>query len=259
MNYPTITKIIEIKKENQDVKTITFRYPGEIDPGQFFMIWIPEIDEIPMSASYISKNIKGFTFKKIGEATNALFKLKKDDKIGIRGPYGNGFKLKGKKLLFVAGGTGIAMIAPTVEIAIRNNIICTVIIGAKSKNEIFFEKRLRDTGAKVLISTDDGSKGYQGLASDLAKETLSEEKFDQVLTCGPELMMKKLFETCKNIPFQASLERYMKCGFGICGQCCVGEGLRVCKEGPVFDGKILKKIHDFGVYKRDAAGRKIKI
>jgi len=131
MNYPAITKIIEIKKENQDVKTITFRYPGEIDPGQFFMIWIPEIDEIPMSASYISKNIKGFTFKKIGEATNALFKLKKDDKIGIRGPYGNGFKLKGKKLLFVAGGTGIAMIAPTVEIAIRNNIICTVIIGAK--------------------------------------------------------------------------------------------------------------------------------
>ena len=169
MNYPTITKIIDSKKENQDVKTITARFPGEMDPGQFFMIWIPEVDEIPMSVSYISKNIKGFTFKRIGDATNALFKLKKDDKIGIRGPYGNGFKLKGKKLLFVAGGTGAAMIAPTVETAIKNNSTSTVVLGAKSKNEIFFEKRLKDAGAEVLISTDDGSKGYQGLASDLAK------------------------------------------------------------------------------------------
>ena len=110
-----------------------------------------------------------------------------------------------------------------------------------------------------MISTDDGSKGYKGLASDLAKEEIAKEKFDQVLTCGPEIMMKKLYDICKNIPFQASLERYMKCGFGICGQCCIGEGLRVCKEGPVFDGKTLKKIQDFGIYTRDASGRKIKL
>ena len=71
-------------------------------------------------------------------------------------------------------------------------------------------------------------------------------------------MMNALFKMCKDIPFQASLERYMKCGFGICGQCCVGKGLRVCKEGPVFDGKMLKNIKDFGVFKRDAAGKKVK-
>ena len=70
--------------------------------------------------------------------------------------------------------------------------------------------------------------------------------------------MKKLFEISGNIPFQAALERYMKCGFGICGQCTIGKGLRVCEEGPVFDGKTLKNIDDFGVYKRDAAGRKVK-
>ncbi len=70
--------------------------------------------------------------------------------------------------------------------------------------------------------------------------------------------MTKLFEICKNIPFQASLERYMKCGIGLCGQCCVGSGLRVCTEGPIFDKKTLQKMEDFGVYKRDAAGIKIK-
>ena len=67
--------------------------------------------------------------------------------------------------------------------------------------------------------------------------------------------MKRLLDMCKDIPFQASLERYIKCSVGICGQCCIGKGLRLCKDGPVFDGKTLKNTEDFGVYKRDSAGR----
>jgi len=132
-----------------------------------------------------------------------------------------------------------------------------VIIGVKTKNEIFFEDRLRRFGATVLVSTDDGSKGRKGFASELAKDVLKKEKIDAVFTCGPEPMMKTLLSYCKTIPFQASLERYMKCSIRICGQCCVGKGLRVCLDGPIFDGKTLKKIEGFGVYKRDAAGRKI--
>ena len=92
MNYPKIVEITEITKENQNVKTIKFKLLEKTTPGQFFMIWIPGVDEIPMSVSYIDKNVKGFTFRKVGEATDALFKLKKGDKIGIKGPYGNGFK-----------------------------------------------------------------------------------------------------------------------------------------------------------------------
>jgi dihydroorotate dehydrogenase electron transfer subunit len=258
MNYPTVVKILEIKKEALDIKTIKFEYSEDINPGQFFMVWIPNVDEIPMSASYIDDKIKGVTFKRIGDATSALFKLKVGDKIGIRGPYGNGFEIKGKNILYVAGGTGIAMIAPSVEEAMKEEIKTTVLIGAKNKDELFFENRIKKYGAKLLISTDDGSKGYKGFVSDLAEEIKSNNKFDQILTCGPELMMKKLFDKSQNISFQASLERYLKCGFGICGQCCVGKGLRVCKEGPVFDGKTLKKIEDFGVFKRDASGNKVK-
>jgi len=258
MNYPKTVEIINTEKENKDIKTITFNYPIETIPGQFFMIWIPGIDEIPMSASHIEKNVKGITFRKVGDATNALFKLKKGDKIGIRGPFGNGFKIQGKNILFVGGGTGIATLAPSVKLAISKKISITVILGVKNKNELFFQDKLKKYGAKIYVTTDDGSKGVKGFATGLAKELINKEKFDSVITCGPEIMMKNLYDMCKKISFQASLERYMKCGIGLCGQCCIGEGLRVCKEGPIFDGKMLKNIKDFGVYKRDASGKKIK-
>lgn len=258
MSYPKTVEITEIIKENQDVKTIKFNFSQKTIPGQFFMIWIPGVDEIPMSVSYIEKNTKGITFRKVGEATNALFKLKKGDKIGVRGPFGNGFKIKGKKILFIGGGTGNAMLAPAIKQATDRRISSTAILGFKNKNEIFFENNPKNYVARTYVSTDDGSKGYKGLATDLAKELLNKEKFDSVITCGPELMMKKLLDICKNIPFQASLERYMKCSIGICGQCCIGDGLRVCKDGPIFDGKTLKNIKEFGIYKKDAAGRKIK-
>jgi len=257
MNIPTITTILTSTTEATNVKTITFRYPGPVLPGQFFMIWIPGVDEIPMSVSEITNDVKGITFRKIGDATHALYHLKPGSKIGVRGPYGNGFSLAGKHLLFVGGGTGIAMLAPAVEQARKRNLQSTVIIGVKTKNELFFEDRLRRFGATVLVSTDDGSKGHKGFASVLAKDVLKKEKIDAVFTCGPEPMMKTLLSCCRTIPFQASLERYMKCSIGICGQCCVGKGLRVCLDGPIFDGSTLKKVEDFGVYKRDAAGRKI--
>jgi dihydroorotate dehydrogenase electron transfer subunit len=257
MNIPTITTILASTTEATDIKTITFRYPKAVIPGQFFMIWIPGVDEIPMSVSEITKDVKGITFRKIGDATHALYHLKPGSKIGVRGPYGNGFKLTGKHLLFIGGGTGIAMLAPAVEQARKRKLKSTVIIGVKTKNELFFEDRLRSCGATVLVSTDDGSKGYKGFASDLSKNILKKEKIDAVFTCGPEPMMKTILSCCKTIPFQASLERYIKCSIGICGQCCIGKGLRVCLDGPIFDGKTLKKVEDFGVYKRDATGRKI--
>jgi dihydroorotate dehydrogenase electron transfer subunit len=257
MNIPTITTILTTTKEATDIKTITFRYPRTVTPGQFFMIWIPGVDEIPMSVSKITKDVKSITFRKIGEATQALYNLKPGEKIGIRGPYGNGFTLTGKHLLFVGGGTGIAMLVPAIEQARNRKLKSTAIIGVKTKKELFFEECLRRCGATVLVTTDDGSKGYKGFASNLAKDILKKEKIDAVFTCGPEPMMKTLHSYCKAIPFQASLERYIKCSIGICGQCCIGKGLRVCLEGPIFDGKTLQKVEDFGVYKRDAAGRKI--
>ena len=260
MMYPKIVRIHKVIAENKDIKTIVFPYVEDAKPGQFFMILIPGIDEIPMSVSYISKEYQGFTFRRVGDATAELFSKKAGDIIGIRGPLGNGFDLRGEHLLFIGGGTGISAIAPAVEKAVSQGKQATVILGAKTRDELFFVDRLKNV-ADVNISTDDGSIGYHGFASDLAEEMIRDRLFDLVITCGPELMMKKVVDVCnnRNIEVQASLERYIKCGMGICGQCTICNGLRVCKDGPVFDGKTLSKCKDFGYFKRDASGRKINI
>jgi len=257
MNRPQITPIEKIHEDAPTIKTMYFHHTSPVKPGQFYMIWIPGTDEIPMSVSKITPKTKAITFRTVGEATEVLASLQQGDKIGIRGPYGNGFTITGSHLLVVGGGTGIATLAPVVDAATQHNKTVTVVLGAKTQSELFFEQRMKTTGATVHIATDDGSKGTKGLATDIATALLSSQSFDQMLTCGPELMMKTLISHSKHIPFQASLERYMKCAVGMCGQCCIGEGLRVCIEGPVFDAQILKTIPEFGVYRRDASGTKV--
>ena len=140
MNNIATTRIVDSIAETEDIKTIKFEYLEPAIPGQFFMIWIPGVDEIPMSVSYIGRNLKGITFKRVGNATKELFKLKSGDKIGVRGPYGNGFKIYGKNILFVGGGTGIATLAPTVETAVSKNISSTVLIGARQKRRFYLKK-----------------------------------------------------------------------------------------------------------------------
>lgn len=260
-NKIILSNIVDSTIETKNIKTILFKHPEEINPGQFYMIWIPGIDEIPMSVSIIKNDIKGITFRVVGNATEALYQKTPHDKIGIRGPYGNGFSLKGNNLLFVAGGTGIAMIAPAVEKALKQQKKVTVILGAKNKNELFFVNRLKKTDAVVHVTTDDGSSGLKGFATSKATDIIKTENFDAVYTCGPELMMKVLYHICgkENIIFEASLERYMKCGVGLCGQCVVGKGIRVCVEGPIFSKSQLHQIPDFGMFKRDASGKKINV
>lgn len=257
MDTPTICKILDCIEETENVKSFIFPYAEKTIPGQFFMIWIQGVDEIPMSVSYISETKKGITFRRIGDATDALFSLQQGDTIGIRGPYGNGFEYSGDHLLFVGGGTGIAMIAPAIELARKQKKKITCVLGAKNKDEMFFAERIRKTRARVIISTDDGSLGEKGFASDVAFEIINSQYVDSIYTCGPELMMRSLYDKSDNIPFQASLERYMKCGVGLCGQCCVGDGIRVCVEGPVFKREKLRMLKEFGVSKRDASGTSI--
>lgn len=259
MMYPEIVRIHKTVDETKNIKTILFPFTARVEPGQFFMILIPGMDEIPMSVSYISKEYKGFTFKRVGDATTELFHQNKGDMLGVRGPLGKGFSFTGKKILFVGGGTGVACITPAVEKALSQGLKAAVVIGARTKEELFFVDRLKKTGAEFHPATDDGSYGHHGFASDVAEKLLEKTFFDLIITCGPELMMKKVVDLCneKHIKVQASLERYIKCGVGLCGHCCIGEGLRVCRDGPVFDGKTLVGCKDFSVFKRDATGRKV--
>ncbi len=253
---PINAKIVDIENETRNIKTffLNIDFPNAI-PGQFLMIWIRGVDEIPMSLSYTN----AITVQKVGEATAALFKLKKGDSIGVRGPYGNGFKITGARNLIIGGGVGAAALALLAEKMAEMGIEVTTLLGAKTRSELLFIKRFTKAG-RLLIATDDGTLGYKGYVTELIKETGLD--FDQIYICGPELMMAKLLRELKKNSkasiAQFSLSRYIKCGIGLCGSCCIDpSGLRVCREGPVFQGDSLIN-SELGKYMRDASGKKVK-
>ena len=255
MEIPEVLDVKSVTKENYKTKTFFFNKKIDVNPGQFVMVWIPKVDEKPFAVSFT--NPFGITVRKAGPFSSKMLGMKKGDKLGIRGPYGHGFKLKGKKICLVGGGYGIIPLALLAERAKKKRFKVTSIIGAKTKNDLFFLNRLRKP-SKVLITTDDGSLGKKGFATDALEDILKKEKFSCIYTCGPEVMMKKVFEICEDngIECQASLERYMKCGFGVCGSCCLDDVL-VCKDGPVFDSNQLRRLSEFGVFERDKSGSKV--
>jgi dihydroorotate dehydrogenase electron transfer subunit len=263
-----IVQIEEIITETPTVKTLVFkdRLSYFAKPGQFLMIWIPRIEEIPMSVMINSKEgYAAVTIRKFGVGSTALFDRKKGDLIGLRGPYGNRFILRKKyrKILIIGGGTGLVPLLRLVSFASKEKVRSTIVMGAKTKAEVFFEKItrniIRGNNSSLLVCTDDGSYGIKGTTVTLMSKLVRDESFDCVYTCGPELMMKAVLDISNqnSIPVQASLERYMKCGIGICGSCCLDSSL-VCQDGTVFDGRQLSKMPDFGFSYRDKDGQKIK-
>ncbi|MBD3309958.1 dihydroorotate dehydrogenase electron transfer subunit, partial [Candidatus Woesearchaeota archaeon] len=172
------------------------------------------------------------------------------------------YTIRGKNLTIIGGGCGCAPTAFLADTARRMGKKVDFIIGARTSKALLFTERMKRSGIRTHISTDDGTAGRRGYATDLLRDLLQKQKVDSVYTCGPEVMMKIVVDMClqKRIYCEASLERYMKCGFGVCGQCCLDQiGLRVCKEGPVFTGRQLSKIKEFGSHRRDATGRKVKL
>ena len=254
MDKPEIVKVLENRLEAPEVKTIKLGTTINSRAGQFVMLWIPRVGEKPYTLSKIGKDIE-ITYDVKGKFSKALFNLKKGDSIGIRGPYGNGWELKGKNVCVVAGGIGLAPIMPLIE---ETNTKFTVIYGAKSAEYLIFKKRVEKTKNRIVFTTDDGSFGEHCFACDALEGILSEVSYELVLTCGPELMMKRVVDTClkNNLPCQASLERYMKCGIGLCGSCTIDpSGMRVCKDGPIFTAEQLENT-EFGSYVRQKSGEK---
>jgi dihydroorotate dehydrogenase electron transfer subunit len=264
IGYPTSVRIQKTTKESNRAATLFFDMPRadvNVVPGQFLMVWIPGVDEIPMSMSFWKPPTAGVTVQAIGEATNALFKYTKGQWIGIRGPFGTGFSYNSKKALVVGGGIGMAPLRPLVSELLTHGTEITLLIGAKTKNELIqyeFKER-KEKQLKVELATDDGSKGFKGLATELAQEMIETSDFDTIYTCGPELMMKGLYDLSskRGIMMEASLERFMKCGCGICGSCAMDpDGKLACVEGPVFKSSDLETIIEFGEYRREATGIK---
>ena len=257
------------KKEARGIFSCTFNFDRkrirELRPGRFVMVWLPGIDEFPLSPSNYDPETctVRLTFKVRGIGTQTLSAINVGDAIFIRGPYGNGFKVprelakeNDKPVLIAGGGVGLAPLMPLIKDLLHRNIKLHVICGFRSFDEAFFIDEIADLlENNFTISTDDGSMGIKGTVVDVAKELLRRKTFSYVYACGPEIMLFKLHKMLlnKRVPHQMLVERYIKCALGVCGSCIIN-GFRLCKEGPVFNDVKLKKMKEFGRYKRNASG-----
>ncbi len=255
----TVVRVVERIEETPSTVTLRFPYAPAAEPGQFVMLWIPGDDEIPMSLSYVEGDRKGVTVKAMGATSRHVLTIAPGDWIGLRGPYGNRFDLAPRRLLIVAGGSGAAVLAPGAERVVAGGGSVVVALGATRAPELLFRQRFAEMGARVEVATDDGSAGFAGYVTGVAERLLAEEPFDAVWTCGPEVMMRKVLALAdaRGVPTFGSTERHMKCAIGMCDACAFGP-FHVCTDGPVFSSGQLRSVPDFGVFHRDAAGRRVR-
>jgi dihydroorotate dehydrogenase electron transfer subunit len=242
----TMLRVAEKQMDNPEFATLFFDFSIKFKPGQFIMFWIPGTDEKPYTLSSVSKKRFGITIEAKGIFSKKAISLQKGDLVGIRGPFGNGFTLpdSGDNIAIIAGGCGLAPLAPLLDEINHDKVKITCIHGARSKDYLLFKERFK---FDRNFCTDDGSLGLKGFVTDLLEKKMDKGiAFDKIYACGPEIMMYKIFETCEkhNIHCQVSLERYMRCGFGLCGACVCGKEV-VCKDGPVFGSEKLRSMEDF--------------
>jgi dihydroorotate dehydrogenase electron transfer subunit len=249
------TSILDVKLESPTVKTFTIRdrLCSKAKPGQFLMLWIPGIDEIPLSILNTEDGQVSVAVKKVGDATKHLHEMERGELVGVRGPFGNSFTESRGRVLLVGGGTGTAPLLFLAKRLATKADKLSFVIGAKTRNELLFLKDLDSVCAEesVLGTTEDGSFGIQCLATEPLEDLLDKHAFSIIYTCGPEAMMRKVFDLAekRRIPLEASLERLMRCGIGLCGSCVVGR-YRVCRDGPVFNLSQLREVKDeFGISK----------
>jgi len=252
-SYP----LIKIEGNNKQ-KTLYFKIgKKEVFPGQFFMIQ-NKSGQKPISVSYYDYNVIGFTVEDRGGCSNNMINSKPGDYFGLTGPLGTYFITDSIKCpLLIGGGIGTAPIFFLANHLSKLNIQTDVFFGARSREFLEYSLLLKNKkNINLNIYTDDGSEGKKGFVTKDIDDYLQNE-YDSLFLCGPEVMMKAVLDKVKGIinNVQISMERYMKCGVGLCGSCVLDDiGLRVCSEGPVFDHTAIEGSKEFGSYHRDKNG-----
>ena len=248
---PRSVKVVSNKIESADTFSIVLDWKIKHDPGQFVQISIPGIGEAPISvASYSKKHIQ-LTIRKVGNVTNSLSKLKKGDRVFVRGPYGSGYPLeevKGKDVIFIGGGCGVAPLKGGIEYLEKYRKHfgeVFLFVGYRSPGDILFEDKHDDwkKDFHLFVSVDKlPSKtcysGNVGFITELVENQKFTAKNKVVFMCGPPIMMEKTIEILKKKGIKedqiyVSSERLMYCAFGLCCHCMI-EGKLTCLDGPVF-------------------------
>ena len=257
---PQIGVITDIRRETPDVKTFRVERPEggklfEHMPGQCAMLCVPGVGEAMFSitSSPTNKLYQEFSIKMCGVLTEHLHSLEVGDQITIRGPYGNNFPvegedLKGKNLLFIAGGIALAPLRSVINYVMDNREnygTVDILYGSRSADDLVQRKEIEEVwskipGVNIHLTIDREQEGWDGHVG-FVPSYLKELAFDTnrtALLCGPPIMIKFCLQALQEMGFSkeqvyTTLELRMKCGIGKCGRCNIGSKY-VCKDGPVF-------------------------
>jgi dihydroorotate dehydrogenase electron transfer subunit len=242
-NYKKV-KIVDNVNLVGNIYKISLACEDDIVSGQFYMLKPKKaLLGRPISICEKRDGVISFLYAVVGKGTEEFKELKKDEFIEIIGPLGNGFdenKQYGRVAL-VAGGIGIAPMLQLSKTIKDNGISENIDLYAGFRDEIYLIEELKDFVDEVFLATDKGTYGHKGFVT----EIIDYSKYDTVLCCGPEVMMKKVIDGAKanNVDIYASMEKHMACGVGACLVCTckTKEGnKRTCKDGPVFNGHDLE-------------------
>ncbi len=264
---PELAEIISVEQETVDTKTFAVKYLDQkrqrdffFIPGKFMMLSVFGFGEIPLSISsspYKTDSMQ-FTVVNVGNVTNALHSLKKGDKIGLRGPFGNGFpmqRFRKKNILFVSGGCGFAPLRSAIyAVQAKKSMFgrVSILFGCKHPKNLLFGKDMEQwnrEGFQVLSTVDQPDEKWQGNAGVVTglfgKMTVPVEN-TVALLCGPPIMIHFALIELRKLGFKdkqmyASLERMMQCGVGYCSHCNIGNKY-TCIDGPIFNAADLKEL-----------------
>ena len=256
---PIVCQVTDVRRDTPDVKTFRVvnlegKKPFEHLPGQCAMVSIPGVGEsmFSITSSPTNTEFMEFSIKKCGCVTEVIHALEVGSQITVRGPYGRNFPVeedfKGKDLLFIAGGIGLAPLRSVINYVrhYRENYGKVVIVyGARSMDDLVDINEIKtewvnEKDFDVYLTIDreqEGWDGHVGFVPSYVKELGLDKNMTAVL-CGPPIMIKFTLNGLLELGFEKSrvyttLELRMKCGVGKCGRCNVGDKF-VCKDGPVF-------------------------
>jgi dihydroorotate dehydrogenase electron transfer subunit len=238
-SLPTPARIVEVTTESPNVRTLVLDLNTTAEPGQFVMVWLPGVDEKPFSL--VRAEPVTLTVARIGSFTSAVHALGVGDRLWVRGPLGQGFSLPSASvpaaqlpLLLIGGGYGVAPMYFLAERALAAGWRVNMVIGAQTAGDVVLAERFAALDVPLAVTTDDGSRGSKGVATDAAAWLLDRTDYRALYACGPEPMLEAVehLAQSRRLPAQLSYERYMRCGFGVCGS-CAREGWLVCRDGPV--------------------------
>lgn len=262
MGY-TRARVAEVLDLAPSVKMYILELPRPLgsQPGQYVMVWLPGVGEFPVSVAGEKGGVVRLVVARKGRATGYMHeRVAEGGYVFVRGPLGRGFRLDARKALLVGGGYGAAPLLYLAERLSGAGTTVHAVLGFRSREHALLVEDFRRVAGEVWVATEDGSEGFKGTAVDLFERVFPGGGYDAVYTCGKELMMEKVVRRAveAGVRVQASLERIIKCGVGVCGACALEPlGLRVCSDGPVFDGETLLSLEDFGRYWRDHSGRRV--